>query len=300
MVVTPFVLESSSGGQLWNINVSTDSIGSGNLEFKANSSVGGPTWLEINDDTGHVAIGKDTSIGARLDVAPGRGLGISTTGNTAVGIVGQADTTGIMASSIEGGIGLAATVNGIGPGGGSGLAAFFGGDVRIRGELFIDSPLLLTIDNPIDPANSTIKHAAITSSEILNIYSGIIILDNNGQGIVKLPTWVEALNHDFRYQLTCLGGYAPVYISKEVENNTFRIAGGNSNMRISWQLSGVRKDPVALQNPLVVDQPKPNNERGYYHHPEAYGYSWDKSCLMAQYRKSIQSMIEYGALENIS
>jgi hypothetical protein len=54
-----------------------------------------------------------------------------------------------------------------------------------------------------------------------------VTLDDNGEAVVTLPDWVEALNEDFRYQLTCIGGAAPVYVAQEVSEGNFRIAGGS-------------------------------------------------------------------------
>ena len=70
-----------------------------------------------------------------------------------------------------------------------------------------------------------------------NIYDGVAVLDADGEAVIQLPDWFQALNRDFRYQLTCIGGFAPVYISQEVSNNQFSIAGGKAGMRVSWQVT---------------------------------------------------------------
>ena len=38
-----------------------------------------------------------------------------------------------------------------------------------------------------------------------NVYDGVVSLDANGECYVELPEWFEALNCDFRYQLTSIG-----------------------------------------------------------------------------------------------
>ena len=53
--------------------------------------------------------------------------------------------------------------------------------------------------------------------------TGTVILDGEGNAIVQLPDWFEALNRDFRYQLTCIGEAAPVYVAEEIAGNRFRI-----------------------------------------------------------------------------
>jgi hypothetical protein len=36
----------------------------------------------------------------------------------------------------------------------------------------------------------------------------------------------EAINKDFRYQLTSIGGFAPVYIAEDISDGHFKIAEG--------------------------------------------------------------------------
>jgi hypothetical protein len=107
----------------------------------------------------------------------------------------------------------------------------------------------------------------------MNVYNGNIILDNNGKAIVILPDYFETLNKDFKYQLTCIGEYAPVYIAKKISNNSFEIAGGQAGMEISWEITGVRQDPYAIANPIIVEEEKENNEKGLYLNPELYNKS---------------------------
>jgi hypothetical protein len=126
------------------------------------------------------------------------------------------------------------------------------------------------IDHPLDPKNRSLFHASVESSERANVYSGNASLDDNGEAWVELPAWLKALNADFRYQLTCIGASAPVYVAEELANNRFKIAGGKAGMKISWQLTGIRKDPLAQANPLVVEVEKPADKRGSYRHPELY------------------------------
>ena len=96
-------------------------------------------------------------------------------------------------------------------------------EVTIGQELFVAGNLLVggnknfRIDDPLDPANKYLFHAAIESSEVLNLYSGNIVLDASGEAIIQLPAWFEVVNKDFRYQLTSIG--APgrdLYIAEEV------------------------------------------------------------------------------------
>jgi hypothetical protein len=112
---------------------------------------------------------------------------------------------------------------------------------------------------------------------MMNIYNGNVVLDNNGEAVIALPEWFEALNKDFRYQLTCIGGFAPVYIAEEITHNRFKIAGGTPGLKVSWQVTGIRHDPYAEKHRIPVEQEKRGIARGRYLHPEAYGQPPEKS-----------------------
>jgi hypothetical protein len=127
------------------------------------------------------------------------------------------------------------------------------------------------IDHPLDPQNKYLSHSFVESPDMKNIYDGTVVLNGSGEAVVQLPEWFEALNRDFRYQLTPVGGYAPLYISQEVAQNQFKIAGGTPGLKVSWQVTGTRHDPYAEQNRIVVEQDKSPEERGKYLYPAAYG-----------------------------
>jgi hypothetical protein len=59
-------------------------------------------------------------------------------------------------------------------------------------------------------------------------------------------------------------------------NSNFKIAGGTSGMKVSWQVTGIRKDPWANANRIQVEEDKPANEQGYYIYPELYGQPEEK------------------------
>jgi hypothetical protein len=90
--------------------------------------------------------------------------------------------------------------------------------------------------------------------------------------MVALPDWFEALNRDFRYQLTPIGAAMPgLYIAQEVRDNAFRIAGGAPGMKVSWQVTGIRQDAYANAHRIPVEEPKPADEQGLYLHPLELG-----------------------------
>jgi|SRR5579864_248146 len=138
------------------------------------------------------------------------------------------------------------------------------GNAQFNGNLTVNGVKAFKIDHPLDPANKYLFHSAIESSDMKNMYDGIVVLDEKGEAEVKLPEWFQALNKDFRYQLTCIGGSAPVYIAQEIQNNQFRVAGGRPGLRVSWQVTGIRHDASADANRFAIEQEKPVEERGHY------------------------------------
>ena len=130
----------------------------------------------------------------------------------------------------------------------------------------------VTIDHPLDPENAYLTHAVVTSPDMLNVYTGTVILDDGGTAVVELPSWFEALSQDVHYQLTAIGTPAPnLYIAQELRNSLFTIAGGKPGMKVSWLVTGVRHDPYALAHREPVEALKPVHERGSYLHPQEYG-----------------------------
>ncbi len=146
------------------------------------------------------------------------------------------------------------------------------GNVDIDGTLSSSNKLFF-IDHPLDPANKTLRHVCIESDEMKNVYDGTAYLDQNGEAWIALPNYFQALNTKFRYQFTCIGGHAPIFLAQEIQNNQFKIAGGTPGLEVSWQVTGVRQDLFARKNPLVVEAEKTGSHRGRYHHAEAYGHS---------------------------
>ena len=152
-----------------------------------------------------------------------------------------------------------------------GWAGYFVGRLQVIGTL-IKSAGSFKIDHPLDPANQTLSHSFVESPDMKNIYDGVATLDANGEATVTLPDWFEALNRDFRYQLTPVGAAMPnLYVSQEVRDNVFRIAGGAPGMKVSWQVTGIRHDAYANAHRIPVEEEKPADERGLYLNPLELG-----------------------------
>jgi hypothetical protein len=223
---------------------------------------------------------------------------ITNSGSSSIGLqVANAGTgDGLHAEGYQGVEGYASVYNGngtagIAPIGGnawgiygsstSGWAGVFSGNVSISGSLSA-STKNFRIDHPLDPANKYLYHTSIESPNMLNIYDGVVTLDARGVATVVLPEYMQALNGEFRYQLTCVGGYAPVYVGEEIHENRFTIAGGRPGLKVSWQVTGIRHDAYATAHPSPVEVEKPAAERGFYIHPELFGQPAEKSIEWAQ------------------
>jgi hypothetical protein len=125
------------------------------------------------------------------------------------------------------------------------------------------------IDHPLDPANKYLYHSFVESPDMMNIYNGNVITGNDGLITVTLPDYFEALNKEFRYQLTVIGDFAQAIIYKKINKNQFTIKTDKPNIEVSWQVTGVRHDPFAEKHRIPNTIDKPTEEKGHYLHPEA-------------------------------
>jgi hypothetical protein len=139
------------------------------------------------------------------------------------------------------------------------------------------------IDHPLDPDNKYLYHSFVESPDMMNVYNGNVTLDKKGEAWVKLPDYFEALNEEFRYQLTPIGAPAPnLHVAKEISDNSFLIAGGKAGIEVSWQVTGIRKDAYAKAHRIVSVVTKKAENRGKYIHPrelgkaEKLGIGWEK------------------------
>jgi hypothetical protein len=175
-----------------------------------------------------------------------------------------------------------------------GDAAIFMGRVTVAGDLEVTGTLFKSggafrIDHPLDPENKYLCHSFVESPDMKNLYDGVVVLDHDGEANVELPAWFEALNCDVRYQLTAIGKPAPnLHIATEIESHGFKIAGGGPGMRVAWQVTGIRQDPFARANPIVVEQEKPPEMRGTYLHPEAHGQPKEGGAMFHQSEEAMR------------
>jgi hypothetical protein len=131
------------------------------------------------------------------------------------------------------------------------FAGKFEGDVTISGHLWVGGRLIgwpwWWLQVPIVLA------------------AGLVTLDRKGEALIKLSKGMGAAHKDFRYQLTAVGGPArDLHVAREIRADTFKIAGGTSKLKVSWQVAGVLKGGSI---PASRDREKPFDEKA----AQAYG-----------------------------
>jgi len=147
-----------------------------------------------------------------------------------------------------------------------------GYSVYANGDFGAAGTKAFAIDHPLDPEHKYLKHYSIESNEVLNMYRGTVPFDSNGEAIVTMPDYFDAVNANFSYQLTPIGGYAPLYIKEKLASGKFIIAGGTSGMEVSWTVYAERNDPYLQQHPesKQVEVEKEDWNQGKYLQPDLY------------------------------
>ena len=244
--------------------------------------------------------GSSISSGGGDGVRASGGFSSSSGAGAGVTALGGGSTTGSGGKGLEalggdsgGGLGGTAifAVGGTGPAG-NGLAGEFAGDVDVVGMLSKGGGSF-KIDHPLDPDNRYLYHSFVESPDMKNIYDGNVVTDVNGEATVQLPAYFEALNRDFRYLLTVVGTFAQAIVAEEIKDNRFVVRTSAPNVKVSWQVTGIRQDKWANNNRITVEVEKPDRERGFYLHPQAFdqpeerGIEWARNAeLMKQRREA--------------
>ena len=78
-----------------------------------------------------------------------------------------------------------------------------------------------------------------------------------------------------------MGGPAPnLYIGEVIQDNVFRIAGGEAGVKVSWTVTATRNDAYVRTYGAPVEVDKPERHRGKYLHPELYGQPLDLAIYL--------------------
>ncbi len=280
------LLVAVSVGYAWK----AESAGKLDRPLRGNGTAGNiAKWIDTNqlgdsviveDDNGQVAIGTPPNTMAKFLVVGsfdnpntaitginnGTGRGVQGVSQNGIGINGggKIGVNGITTSNDPNDAG----VRGISQFG-TALAGDFFGNVRVTGMLSKGGGSF-RIDHPLDPKNKYLSHSFVESPDMMNIYNGNITTDERGEAVVELPSYFDALNREFRYQLTVIGRFAQAIVLEKIKDNQFKIKTDKKQVEVSWQVTGVRKDKFAEQNRIQTEDEKPENERGSYLYPELY------------------------------
>ena len=139
----------------------------------------------------------------------------------------------------------------------------FGGNVDMDDDLNVDGGLDVggsknfKITHPLDP-DMWLRHAAIESNEVKNLYDGEVTTDENGIAVIELPDYFESLNKDYIVQLTPFNSFSRYKVLSRVRNNEFKIQTEEPEVTVFWQVTGIRNDEAIRNNPLIVEESKLN------------------------------------------
>lgn len=237
---------------------------------------------------GAFALGGDAGNGpAGTGLRARGGSTFATTGGT--GIFAEGGSAAFLGA---GGDGLVASK---GSGSPDGRAGVFNGDVMIDGDLNVTGNVSkgggsFKIDHPLDPENKYLYHSFVESPDMMNIYNGNVTTDGDGDAVVELPEYFEALNRDCRYQLTVIGTFAQAIVMEKIKGNHFRIKTNAPNVEVSWQVTGIRQDAYANRHRIQVEVNKTEQERGFYLYPELFNQPEERGVEWARHPQLMQQL----------
>ncbi len=122
-------------------------------------------------------------------------------------------------------------------------------DLEVFGDITEIGKKVTKMKHP-NKSKQYLQHSSIDANELLNVYSGNATTNANGTATIQLPDYIEAYNTDFRYQVSTVGSFAQAIIAKEIANHQFVIRTNEPNVKVSWQITGVRNDAYAQEKPI--------------------------------------------------
>jgi hypothetical protein len=232
-----------------------------------NSTFGGPG---IQGNGGDAAYTSDYG-GAGAFFYGGGNSSLAVTAGAGIEVIGGSSSGGSAGDGI-----FAVAGTGLSDGVSYGVAGYFAGNVTVSGNLNKSGGSFL-IDHPTDPANKLLYHSFVESPDMMDVYNGNVITDGSGTAIVTMPSWFEALNRDFRYQLTTIGQFAQAMVAAKMSNGSFTIKTDKPMVEVSWLVTGIRQDAWANAHRIPLEVDKPAEYQGHYLHPELFGHEGEPS-----------------------
>ncbi len=228
---------------------------------KSFSDENGTGIIGVGNSTGVAGYGQSSATGTYVVGIEGQSLG---SGDYSVGVYGGGYDLSMAPNNCFG-------VYGEAHGGTNNYGGYFDGNVRVQGTLSKGSGTF-EIDHPLDPENKYLYHSFVESPDMMNIYNGNITTDASGDATVKMPDYFQALNKDFRYQLTVIGAtFAQAIVTQEITGNSFEIKTNQPNIKVSWMVTGVRHDAYANAHRVVPEVEKGPHDKGKYLYPKEMG-----------------------------
>ena len=247
--------------------------------------------------------GKCTGIGALVGRHDGEGgpavRGFTTDPTSGFGVVGQAGISGGQGVAIRGENVNAANaknaVEGVTNGNGAGIygqgrsdggaftgtAGLFNGNVQINGNLTVTGTKSgFRIDDPRAPQSRAITHTPVETDRLTVVYTGNVTTDGDGRATVQLPDYATELAGDWRYQLTPIGRLGQAIVEDEVDGaGRFVVRTEHGSTKVSWSVTGVRKDPQARRHAIDPVTTKTGAEAGTFLDPSLYGAPAAKAAV---------------------
>jgi hypothetical protein len=121
------------------------------------------------------------------------------------------------------------------------------------------------------PPNRTLNHTPVESDRFTVVYSGNVRTDGSGRATVRLPAYAGTIAGNWRYGLTPIGTFGQAIVAREVRDGAFVVRTEHPRTKVSWTVTGTRRDPYARRHPFRAVRSKAGRERGRYVHPELYG-----------------------------
>lgn len=138
------------------------------------------------------------------------------------------------------------------------------------------------IDHPLDPQNAILRHYCTEGPEPLNVFKGSVRTDAKGYATVDLPDYFEEANRDGAVSLTVVDdGDSEDFVMAKVirggiQNNRFTIRTSAGNTKVFWRVEAVRNDAYVRLAQPKSEYPKPENWKGKYLNPQAFGESAER------------------------
>jgi hypothetical protein len=77
----------------------------------------------------------------------------------------------------------------------------------------------------------------------------------------------------------CRWQFAQVIVGQEIRDNHFTVESDRARVKVSWQVTGVRKDRWAVANRIRVEEEKAAEDKGRYLHPDLWGQSSETAMV---------------------